>query len=1153
MLGTHKPLDSRARGSGLFRTVVVAVATLTVVLLGFSIYQSTQQPPPSAGLKPAIGAYKLSPAPTGAPSAPSGKGVEIAPNVRIGSGTGPVLSIYPPQGAEAVAEVETASWFPVDETGNELKLVSPLIRLRTKAGQRVNIRSDEGLIQINALTTARGRRQEWQRGRLMGRVVVDIDRLSDVERNALPPEQRDVLTPDRLIRIMVDQIEFDLEYNHVRVDGAFSVVAREVELDAVGLDMQLDASGGRIEALRVQQGRRLVVRAPAENLSLMVGGQTSETTQSTSWLDVIRAGPSVVDAPATPTLADKTPPEGEKAAGLRPGMLDDEGALIIGPLSTTSRPRTHERTTYEARIEGDVIVVHERGQEQLGRLEASVLNILKDVSSADRSMVASPSSSPASGAITPGEEPLDTLTLTWTGPLTLTTLPPEDVAATAEDRLEIRAQGAPVRVSDVTGQASCSSLVFIRQHREIHLDGNGVAPVVLDNLRDGAIHAIAMRSTESEGRRHVVFTGPGRLLTTAAEPARSPGMESTPSGGDAGVLFQERMELEMTRVTRKTLDLRQLRTVTRESMAPANARFFGQVRMHDGERRIDADHMVLDFQPEADGLRIKAMSADGHVEARLDEGLGSLIECRRLEVDFNTARPRVTPSQARAFGDVVARHDGGVMSADDRMVFDFVVQTRVRRGRLDPLETYLKARLAGEAPEDIDWAARRRDAESVADTIEHVRLSRILALENVMARDDRRKLHLRARRLDCTLDEQQQIDVVMVEGEPANDAHVQLGAMTIRAATIRAVASTQDVSVPTAGSLVFLSQRDLDGRPLKTPAPIHLRWSQSMAFNGRENHAIFTGAVHAESERHSFDAARVEVGFVDAPSAERDARRDWWILADLMNRTSSSGDSSTTGRFEKEAVFLSAAGNVAAVMARLDEQTGAILSRARLTGESLVVDRRTAPGNMRIVGAGTLLMEDYEARDAAPREQGTGLLAIGAGSDRSQTGVTWTGGMNYDFEKQRATFTDNVNLRHLSGRYLVLQDQLVPQASTSDDGRATSLSCQTLTVDFASSDDSSSSASPPADGPGDMDARRIRQFRATGNVAVTDPKFTLDAEDVVYNRASQQLLIEGTDTDHAEAFQLRPGELPRRLRARRLSLDLLTGTFMIVEPVGEGS
>lgn len=1147
------------RASSLLRTLVVATATLTTLMVVFAIYQSAQKP--RAPRQPSVPAAAIEPAALNGAAVPddpppSGGAVELAPNVRIGRGAGAVLSIYPPTGDQAIAEVEAQDWFPVREGGEEYKLIKPLIRLRARSGQRVNVRSDEGVIEINWIITGSGKRPEWRRGTLTGSVTVQIDRLTDKEREALPATERDLLAPWRLVTLQLESIAFDLEYNHVRIDGPFSLTSQDVDLEGADLEVRLDPAGENVETLSLAHGRKLVVRGSTEAFSLAELQPAGSAAQRTSWLEALRSGLAATGPGQAAPQPARQPEPAPAADALK---LDEEGALVLQGSSSRNEASAPARTTtYQVRFEQDVRVAHERDGAEIGRLESGLLTILRD-------FVRGGAAAPPKQDAQPGDSPApasDTLTVTWTGPLKVEAVDPLSQPSDAADRLHVTAVGAPVIIADPTGEARCDRLFFEREARKIRLEGSASSPIILDNAEQGRIEAVSL-STSAEGDRHTaVFTGPGKLVEVHPPPpdnAEASPVEDVSSASGAvppgTIEFSDRLELDLARRTFTRYDVASLQTVTEDKVIPVEARFFGNTRMTDADNRVAANTMTVLFDPDARELRVRSLRADTAVDARLGADAARSITCERLEVDFNPAAGRIEPVEARAFGNVVASHGSGTLVAEDHVTFTFAKETRIVSG-FNPLDACLEARRAGVDPSTLDWEALRRAGAVRNRTETHVYLQSLSARRGVVAKDDRRGLDLQAESLTCVLDADSQLVTATVDGRAEAWARVTIEDLTIEGPSIFVDVIQESARVDAPGRLTFLSLRDLDGRDLSEPAPMTVAWKTSMRFVGERNRAEFSGGVHAESGRHVFDAQELSIDFRDAPPPEGAVAppRNWWILSDLVERpVARSADRLTDRNRRKQPVFLTATGRVAAILANYDDSGTTLLSRSRLAGPALTLDLREGrPRQLLIEGEGTLSLEDYETASATPPAAGDRFLAVDASDDRSQTLITWRNNLIYDLDQNRATFTDSVQLQYLTGRYMVLAEELGLRRhddAAEEEGRETTLDCDLMIVDFARG----AAEEPVRPGaPAGMDARRIRQFRAKGAVRLNDAQLILTADDLAYNRPSQQLLLEGAAPRGAELFFRRPGSIPQRLTARRLSWDLVNQVGTIIEPLGTG-
>ena len=77
---------------------------------------------------------------------------------------------------------------------------------------------------------------------------------------------------------------------------------------------------------------------------------------------------------------------------------------------------------------------------------------------------------------------------------------------------------------------------------------------------------------------------------------------------------------------------------------------------------------------------------------------------------------------------------------------------------------------------------------------------------------------------------------------------------------------------------------------------------------------------------------------------------------------------------------------------------------------------------------------------------------------------------------------------------------------------------------------------------GRLSAERLRQFRAMGSVKLQDPTegLALTADEVIYEKERDLLLVQGNARRTAHIVLQRPGQLPREYVAERFSYNLKT-------------
>ncbi|MCH8966503.1 MAG: hypothetical protein IID43_02400 [Planctomycetes bacterium] len=243
------------------RTLVVASSTLAILVICFAMYEFSQPAPvvttpapkprlPSVPTGPSDAAtdtdYTRTPDPETVPSLAVGDQA-IGPSERIR------MSLYGSEGSRSRAEIYLKAWTPVDGSPNELFVVKPEVRLRTNNGHAILATAREGHLEIEGKI---GGNLDVKRGRLSGNVVIEIDRLTEDERAALPVELRDRIDPSQIVRIEADEIEFDREYAKLIIDGPVRLMARDADVWTSNVEIRFNETAGRVEYCRINAGGR---------------------------------------------------------------------------------------------------------------------------------------------------------------------------------------------------------------------------------------------------------------------------------------------------------------------------------------------------------------------------------------------------------------------------------------------------------------------------------------------------------------------------------------------------------------------------------------------------------------------------------------------------------------------------------------------------------------------------------------------------------------------------------------------------------------------------------------------------------------------------------------------------------------------------------
>ena len=1127
------------RSYSLIRTLILASASLAIVGVLFAVYQSMTGPPPSRSPEAARREAAPAHATPGSPETP--KGVAISDDVAVGPGDRIKIRLYSPQGDQVRMELSVRAWEPAAERGDQFNLTEPEIRLRTPDGQLVQVTADSGLVQLKK---SEGDSYEPQRGRLTGNVQIKVDRLDEKQRAALPPEERDRPGPDRLITVKLNEVDFDLEYAHLETMGPFQLESAEADIQGQGLALRYNEVDSSIEELRIARRGRIAVRGLGATFRVAMPGAKQGPAQS---------------PPSEPL--DQEPPAAtpDPAYGGPQPELPDDGIPVL-PIEASKPAKGHATVTYRAQFTGDVQVRQLEEGEITGELLADALELLFDFGQQQREAARAQAAAPTATGTEPPDETGQPdaragteLTVTWSGPLVLTTAEPsaeQDPAELPRQRVQITATGREVRLRQAgRGSARCKKLVFHQETEQAWLYGEPDAPVVLDTSDGGHLEGPEVVFDTPAGTARIA--GPGRMWDTRSRPAFATGTaDAEATARRVDIRFDDEVNISFAQTVREMIDPDTGAKLEKRQQYLETAVFRGNVLMQQGEDSMAGGRIQIDFDPPrkegsvADNLR--RLRGEGNVA--FIHGTEA-VRCRQIDVEMGLDESgRIGPRLARAYGGVSATQQGRTITASDRMIAH-LRSFRQEREPFDLNKARAIAMARGRDPDSVDWDKVRADYES-KDRFQPG-LLRLEAYEDVAVRDPEQNLRVDAAALDCTFRGGRDIDQALVTGSASAPAFVELDDFSISGREVELDVSGESAQVPGAGRLTFRSTRDLDGRELDEPIPVAITWSQRMTFRGAQNRAILTGGVHAATEESILDCGELIVDFADpedrGAGEAQERENDWWIFTPLAKRLQGGGDdrddSSLGRRFDKEPTYILAAGGAVALTSKTEPATGRTLSRGRIAGPKILVDLRSEV--MTIEDAGNLLIEDYELPSAVkdrPTGQRTPFGGLGVGSP-SQTFITWTGQMAYYFGNQAAVFEQGVEMRHRSGTKIVLGREVFAESagtldeSLPDAGRDAFMTCGQLVVKFNEAEEPTLKGKRR--GAGRMSGYELTQFEATRGVHFQDAGIVVLAHKIAFDAARDELAIRGSEPDPVEIYDQR-GKF-RRMRGPVFYWNRATG------------
>lgn len=1125
---------------GLARTFVVAVATLAILLVCFSMYQYSQSPPtapmnPRTGRLPIPGESPVIKPATGEPS-----GVMVDGTI-VGASKDVWISLYTKDGRDSKLEMTVSDWAPKEGSDHEYLLRDPEIRMRTPEGNDLRVKASKGTLDAKRKS---GSGLEPRRGHLSGNVVIEFDRRSEEDKAKMTEAERNEVRDHDLVRVTAPELLFDVEFGRLIMPGRIVLAARDANLEAHDVELQLDPQDNRVQSLRIDRGGRIELHSQSEGLGVSLGRPNSApTTQSVAdWLrESLRARMAsqatggASGAPAPKDVAPDPVPEAE-------------ADLPVFRTSKSRRPRTVSH--YLGRFEGDVDARQQIGDVVQGRLQADWLEIVRELTLDKATEKKNANGTPTGVAPTQAAAPVpsERIVLSWSGRLVVTEhdLRPDESATASR----LTAGGRPARLSHPEIEAVCTRMTYFPQSGDVSLEGEGSDTVLVRSLQQGIIAGQAVSVRRIDDALDILIDGPGRVWEDSPERAGAElGRELAASLGPANIEFSDKLRAAGRILQKTTLELTGA-MMTREHRLIDRVTFTGPTTLRDKETSLRADDLDVAFATQESwrgvAQHMNKLTGTGNVVLQQER---DRLTCDRIDVAMGAGPGGASViRQATATGSVVALQGERTLKAREKLVVDFRSEDRADVVRVsDTISSADAPQGQSIAPDVLSLGGK-----TVAQ--------RLRAFGKVNVIDPAQSLDLSCEELDCTLGGNNEIETATLFGLEDRPSSVVLETFSVTGRDIQLDVVNEWADVPGPGRMTILSQKDLDGRKVANPIPIAVTWTDGMKYRGRENRAVFSGRIHASSETSTtFDCEdSLLVEFEDAPAKPvRKAPGFWetWGISGAVNQVVTGRKSSAPSplqSFAKEPRYIEASGKAVAQTAEYFEGADSLKSRARISGPKLSLHLRSELSKMLIEGPGDLLLEDFQpaqggvvTRDA-PRAD---LFSDQSDEGPSKTLIKWRQRMSYDFGIDQTQFEGDVQLTHLSGIEL---DKVfgVPEGGTSSTkrGRRTFLTSDTLTVDFT--DSASRTKGGAEQRMGRISSDRLHQFRANGKVVLREEveQFSLNADEITYERPRKILLIHGTPREKAQLVRQRPGRLPDQMAAERIFFNLETGKIEISRP-----
>lgn len=476
-MATTDERPHRRENEHVFRKIILVIATLALIAVAFAIYAWREEATlPMAGPLPVPAPIEPTTTQPGSATQPADDEAALAfKDVKILPGPKPRARIYDPKTGEAKIIFQADEWKPISDT--EFDLTHPSARILLPGGQLAYIKAIHGQIKMQAddddnLNPKSGRFQE--------EVEILLDLTEPEWRREHPELTAPETHPEAIVRIWMDNAEFDLDLARLSSTGNIRVQSSRGSIEGRGLELVWSETDRRVKMLRIVEGKRATIAAPGlERMATLPGsGEVTPAGQGSAAPWILSPDQPSATAPAEPAGANATAPEPPTA---EPSSVPDapptkvpsvaladphadapttsaaptgssaapigETAFPEGAMSPNRqarlafidegnepKPRKDRVDTYKVVFDGNVTARQMVGDEEAGHLTADVLTLLADFGEQERAAVehipatqaadgtTQPATAPATRPATP-EESNSRIVLTWSGELLLEPAP----------------------------------------------------------------------------------------------------------------------------------------------------------------------------------------------------------------------------------------------------------------------------------------------------------------------------------------------------------------------------------------------------------------------------------------------------------------------------------------------------------------------------------------------------------------------------------------------------------------------------------------------------------------------------------------------------------------------------------------------------------
>ncbi len=947
------------------------------------------------------------------------------------------------------------------EADGSFTLTRPRFEVHLENGQIVYVQAR----QANVIGEETSGGVQPNSGRMTGDVRIVIDR----KPGPVPREQR----PDQLIRIHLNDIEFDNQLLTLTSQGRVTVWSREADIYGDGFFMSWNQEPRELRKLRIEKGDSLFVKQLQEELDMLFlpGGEGKPA--STAPDEAGRTAPASQQGPAgQPALAagQKQPGDMPPARNIFRVDLHENVKVSSGNRSMKGVEVLSLLFHWDGEFQDPMAADSGQGNAQPGQTGPT--------GSPQDDPTGSDETEPAPVEPSEGASDPQVLQIHWTGVLELT--PTGHTAQPDSEHYRIDATGREVVLSDGGSRATCSHFKFRNPERVGKLESDGDQPVRL-TLEDGQTMEAPELSFDMLNRR-AYFVGAGRMLSPAGAGrefvSAAPGLSS-------------RQELP-------------------EASAPAGQ---DQIRWQD---RVEARFRKEDSQLTQGGNQQRLEEAVFYGDVEMFTAAGDYLLCDdSLTIEMTTGQgPRAYPAFVRAEGNAWASWEQSALEARTITIRFKEVLSEESQELQQPEYEVHPSRL--EARGDVFVASvtgADRLLEAFCDRLDSDLMLRSATLTGAPARTVSGSDELQAGEIFV----QRQVEADT--GREGMDLHagedVKLRFTTDRDLNGNRLDTPRPVNI-TSDSLEFLSLYNTatfkgDVRLVSTSTLETADDPQTIETDTLETGQLKLLFVSDEAENKTDDPSGGAGD--DAKTAIDPAQAQ-----DEEASTSRRSLALDMGNYSSRKISTMIADEQVEIVSRQANSQDQTLLKMTLKGSNLTYD--TLIRQMVMTESGRLLVEDYrpsrlpEKKDPDSSNQADATLT-GSVVAPSQTVFAWSKGMTFKQDKREVLLEGDVQMAHVSGNKVVYQDRLqAPDWGKLESGKRLDLRRADVLIARFAQDQPEETDGAQADTP-DQQTRldpalgSLHSLTARGNVLLENQNTSVVAESLNYTRPLKMVTILG--------------------------------------------